>query len=136
MGPIFFEVVANEVAAVAVDFGDQFHRFLLGFSNGPQAADFFLGGRVDENVKRVGPIAQDVGRTTSDNHAIAAGGDVLDDGVQHLYHAVGIKIFGFSEGESAFVTAAGVGFKQPVEQSIDTFVAAPGDLRIHTRGAP
>jgi hypothetical protein len=86
-------------------------------------------------VKRIGPVAQNVRRTAPDDDAIAPGGDILDHRVQHVHHAVRVEIFGFSEGEGAFVTAARVSFEKPVEEGIDSFVAAPGDLRIHIRGA-
>ena len=135
VGPLLAEIVADEISAVAIYFGDKLLRFFFGFADGFDAADFFLVGGVDENVEGVGTIAQEVGGAAADDDAIAARGDVFNYFLQHLDHAIGVENAGVAEAERSFVAAARVDFEETIEEGVHALVAALGFAMVHIGGA-
>src|SRR5271168_4707164 len=123
VGPFLAEIVADELGAVAIYLGDQLLGFFFGFADGFDAADFFFVGGVDENVEGIGAFAQKVGCAAADDDAIAARGDVFNDFLEHLDHAIGVKDAGVAEAERSFITAARIHFEETIEEGVHALVA-------------
>ena len=132
---MFAEIVADEIGAVAVHFGDELLRFFFGFADGFDAPDFFFVGSVDENMECVRAIAQEVGCAAADDDAIAARGDVFNDFLQHFDHAIGVEDPGPTDSESALITAACINFEEAIEEGVHALVATLGFALVDIGGA-
>src|SRR5512144_2026579 len=83
--PIGVEVLAHEFRALAIDGVDHLSGVLLAHFELDQSANLFLARAVDEYVKGIGTLAKNVRRAAADNHAVALGGLLLDDGLRDAY---------------------------------------------------
>src|ERR1700733_7940169 len=133
--PLLAKIVADEIGAAAGPFGAGLPRFFFRFADGFDAADFFLVGSVDENVEGIWAVAQKIGRATADDDAIAARGNVFNDFLQHLDHAVGVENARVAQTERSFITAARINFEQAIKKGIYALVAALCFTVVHIGGA-
>src|ERR1700733_4381484 len=133
--PLLAEIVADEIGAVAVHFGDELLGFFFRFADGFDATDFFLVGSVDENVEGIWAVAQKIGRAAANDDAIAARGNVFNDFLQHLDHAVGVENARVAQTERSFITAARINFEQTIKKGIYALVAALCFTVVHIGGA-
>ncbi len=124
VGPLGVEIVADEGGALAVNFTDELQRFLFGFADRFEAADFFVNRGVGEEVEGVATAAKKIGGAAAHDDALAARSDILDDVVKSGDHAIGVEGGALGDGKRAFVTAAGVHLEQAIEQIVDALVTA------------
>ena len=126
--PYLAEVAADERGALCVNFFDELRCFLLTFSEGHHAADFFFGRRKDENVERVGAVLQNERRAAAQDDAVAARGDIRHNLAQDAHHAVRVEHTSrvAIHRQMPLVASSRVHFEKAVEKRIAAFVATLG----------
>lgn len=129
------EIVLNECGSVAVDLFHQLVGLPIGLSNGFKTENLFFLGSIDERVKDIWSVAQNISGASADDDGISLRRNFVDDFVQNLDHLVGVEMRVAPRGEGAFVTAAGINSKEAVQEGINPFVATLRGLHINFRDA-
>jgi hypothetical protein len=130
-GPFHPEILAHEKHALAIDVHNLLFGLLFGFSGLAQTADLFIEWGIDENMERVGTVAQQKRSAASHDHRAAVRGGPGDDALHKSDHAVGIEMIQLAHRKTLLHGAAHEDFHEPVKHGVAALVHALHHRLVH-----